>query len=202
MARRVSGLRTLTFSSILVAMALVAARPAGATVVEAVDFDAQSVAAFTIFVGKVQAVESRPVARAPQYFETLVTFVVEEVVAGGLGSTVALRFAGGEVGDLRQSIDGMPEFAVGERYVVFCDVERTPPAVSPIVGFNQGLYRVVSAEGPRGTHDVVRDRLGRPLGDFAGTPAAAGRRAEGGAAAATDPELADFLDAVRAARQR
>ena len=183
------------------ALLLVAAAiPAAATVIVAMDFDEQCAAADRVFVGTVRAVESRRIAAAPQYFETLVTFTVEEAVVGAVPPEVVLRFAGGEMGGVRQSIDGMPDLRAGERYVVFADADHEPPLLSPIVGFNQGLYRAVSEDGPGGRRSVVRDRVGRPFAaSIFGPRAPAGRGPE---AMPAEPELVDFLAAVRAARDR
>ncbi len=173
-------------------------RAASATVLREVAFEAQSASADRIFVGTVRSVESRPNPAAPRYLETLVAFAVEEIIAGDVASPLTLRFSGGQLGDVRQSVDGLPELAVGERYVVFLERDQEPPLVSPVVGFNQGLYRVVE-EGGR---SVVRDRLGRPL------PAGSGARAAATAALTASPESAEsepsldrFLEAVRAARR-
>jgi hypothetical protein len=176
----------------------VARRPAVATVITAMDFDAQCTTAERVFVGTVRTVASQRVAAAPQYYETVVTFAVEEVVAGAVPSEVVLRFAGGEMDGVRQSIDGMPELAAGERYVVLADADHAPPLLSPVVGFNQGLYRVVTEDGPGGRRSVVRDYAGRLL-----AAAALGGRAPAGRDAVTvpaEPEIGDFLAAVRAAR--
>jgi hypothetical protein len=181
----------LTVAAVALASAIVlAGRPVSATVLLEVSFEAQSRTAGRIFVGAVQAVVSQPSARAPRYFETRVTFAVADVIAGEVPATVALRFSGGQVGDLKQWIDGMPEFTVGERYVVFLEPEQDPPLISPIVGFNQGLYRVVvDASGA----DVVRDRQGGALSPDRAVPAA--RAGAGG-----DPDLAAFITAIEAAR--
>lgn len=187
--------RAFTGLAVCAAMTVAAgapARRAEATVVRSVDLATQSVAASRIFVGEVLAVTSRRKPDAPRYFETLVSLRVDEAVAGSLPPSLELRFSGGQVGDLRQSIDGMPEFAVGERYVVFLEPDQDPPLVSPIVGFNQGLYRVmVEGEGATG-RTVVRDYAGRPL-------AAADTAAR--SAATVEPSLEGFLAAVRAARR-
>jgi hypothetical protein len=163
-------------------------RTAEATVVVDMSFAAQSTGAARIFVGTVQSVESRWNPRAPKYLETLVRFAVEDVVAGDVPSTVTLRFSGGRLGTVEHVIDAMPVFAVGERYVVMAERDQEPPLVSPIVGFNQGLYRVVDDAGA----PVVRDRNGSVLG--AGTA--------GVARAAGEPTLDAFLAAVRAERIR
>lgn len=183
----------LRFSAVSAALMLVLGvgvltRVADATVLLHVPFEAQAQTASRVFVGQVASVASRPCAARPAYFETIVAFTVEEVVAGGVPSSVELRFSGGQVGDIRQSIDGMPEFTAGERYVVFLQPDQDPPLISPIVGFNQGLYQVVTnAAG----EDVVRDRRGRRL-QAAGTTARAAVTAE--------PRLHEFTAAVEAAR--
>jgi hypothetical protein len=176
---------------VLIALAGEIVRPAGATTVESMTTAVQAAAADRIFVGTVIEVSSRPKAAAPKWFETVVRFNVEEVVAGNLPATVELTLSGGEVGGIRQRVDGMPELGLGERYVVMLEAEHDPPLTSPLVGFNQGLYRVV---GVSRASAVVRDRNGQPL---AGDALPAGARA-----AAGDPTLDAFLDTLRAARSR
>lgn len=167
----------------------VATRPAAATVVASMSTAAQATAADRIFVGTVASVTSRRKADHPQWFETVVRFTVEETVAGTIPASVELVYSGGEVGGIRQRVDGMPELAVGERYVVLLEPEQTPPLTSPFVGFNQGLYRVIGA----GANAVVRDHQGHSLATDA---VSAGARAAGG-----DPSLDAFLATLRAARQ-
>lgn len=168
----------------------VATRPADATVVASMSTTAQATTADRIFVGTVASVTSRPKAARPQWFETVVRFTVEQTVAGNVPASVELVYSGGEVGGIRQRVDGMPELAVGERYVVLLEPEQTPPLTSPFVGFNQGLYRVV---GDSRASAVVRDREGRAL---AGDGVPAGARAAGG-----EPTLDAFLELLRAARK-
>ncbi len=165
-------------------------RAAVATTVEGMSTSAQAAGADRIFIGTVTAVSSRPKAAAPKYFETVVRFAVEETVAGSVPAAVEITLSGGEVGGIRQRVDGMPEFVVGERYVVLLEADQNPPLTSPVVGFNQGLYRVV---GERRASAVVRDRRGAPL---------AGRATAGARDAGGDPLLDDFLDTLRAARPR
>jgi hypothetical protein len=165
--------------------------PATATTVEGIATSTQAATADRIFVGTVTTITSRPRAAAPKYFETVVRFSVEDAVAGSLPATVELTLSGGDVGGVRQRVEGMPEFAVGERYVVLLEADQYPPLTSPLVGFNQGLYRVV---GESRATAVVRDRRDRPLAsDVAPTGA---RRAT------SDPTLDDFLDTLRAAHSR
>ncbi len=186
-----SGTRALVLLAAVVSLAAVT--PAVATVVEGLDLAAQVTTADRIFVGTVMAVATRRNAAAPAYFETIVTVAVEESVAGSVPATVDLRMSGGEMGGVRQRIEGMPELAVGERYVFLVAADQQPRLVSPIVGFNQGLYRVV---GESRADAVVRDRAGRRLGG------GAWMRSGATAATATDrePGLEDFLGSVRTAR--
>jgi len=151
------------------ALLLVAAAiPAAATVIVAMDFDEQCAAADRVFVGTVRAVESRRIAAAPQYFETLVTFTSRRRWWERC-RRVVLRFAGGEMGGVRQSIDGMPDLRAGERYVVFADADHEPPLLSPIVGFNQGstalsarTSRWPAQRGARSCRAAVRRQHLRP----------------------------------------
>jgi hypothetical protein len=183
------------------AVVVVTAAWARATVVRSVEFPEQCAQAATIVVGTVRTVESRP-SMVAGYFETSVTFAVEEVVAGTASGELTLRLAGGQVGNVRQSIDGMPEFVAGERYVVFVEPPHDPPLVSPIVGFNQGLYRVTRDSG----REVVRDRAGRPLAESAVAAVAAATPPSDARALAplteSSPSLESFLAAVKASRPR
>ena len=177
---------------LLVALAVgTTGSPAAATTVESIATATQAATADRIFVGTVTAVTSRPKAAAPKYFETVVRFSVEDAVAGSLPATVELTLSGGEVGGVRQRVEGMPEFAVGERYVVLLEADQDPPLTSPLVGFNQGLYRVV---GESRATAVVQDRRGRPLASDVAPTGARG--------ATSDPRLDDFLDTLRAAHSR
>ncbi len=175
---------------VLVAVALLAT-PARtqATTVATMTTEAQAVAADRIFVGTVLSVVSQPKADRPKYFETVVRWYVEETVAGTVKQTVTTTFSGGEVGGIRQRVDGMPEIKIGERYVVMLAADQDPPLVSPLIGFNQGLYRI---DGVSRAETVVHDRNGRSLAR--GVMPAAARGPAG------DPTLDDFLAALRAAR--
>jgi hypothetical protein len=178
----------------VIALALVPTSRSAATTIESMTTTAQATSADRIFVGTVTAVLSRPKATAPKYFETVVGFDIEETVAGSTPAHVDLTFSGGEVGGILQRVDGMPRFAVGERYVVLLESDQQPPLASPLIGFNQGLYRVIGASRASA---VVRDSSGQPL------PAApAGEGVAASARSAGEPSLDAFLDTLRAARGR
>jgi hypothetical protein len=75
--------------------------------------------------------------------ETIVTLEVERYLKGSLGGTLEFRVPGGEFGRYRNIVVGAPEFAVGDRVIVF--LGASGPMVPYIVGFNQGVYRIVSS---------------------------------------------------------
>ncbi len=170
----------------VVIAAVCAPLPARATTVIAKDFAALCGEADVVFVGTVQAVESRWVDAEREAIETLVTFVDLTPLRGVAGDVITLRFGGGTVDGLREEIAGAPRFAVGERAVIFA---RHGVLISPLVGFSQGRLPVL--EGPDGP--VVAT----------GDPSSAGTRAAQrlGAAGADGAPLAldAFVERVRAA---
>jgi hypothetical protein len=75
--------------------------------------------------------------------ETIVTIEAERYLKGSLGDTVAFRVPGGELGRFRHLVVGAPEFAVGERIVVFLGARG--PSVPYVLGFSQGVIRIARA---------------------------------------------------------
>jgi hypothetical protein len=140
-----------------------------------------------IFVATVEQVAVRWADGARSRIETQVTFGDLEILAGPARASRTLRFAGGELDGLRDEVAGMPQFAPGERVVVFA---RTEQSLSPIVGFHQGVFRI--ADSARGSVVLSAHRL-PVLGVAGGTVQLGG--------ATTPPDaalsLADFLDLVR-----
>ena len=96
---------------------------------------------------------------------TEVTFEDEdlEVLKGEVGQRpLTLRFLGGKTpGGLVLRVSGMPRFEVGQKAVVFSS-SPDGAAICPLVGWWQGLYRIV--------HDAKRDVL--TVADHAGRPVA------------------------------
>jgi hypothetical protein len=90
---------------------------------------------------------------------TTVTFKVERVLKGRAPAQTELVFLGGEIGDVGLRVAGMPEFHVGDRDVLFVAPERR--AVSPLVGFSEGRFRIVR-DAATGV-DQVRMHDGRPF---------------------------------------
>jgi hypothetical protein len=79
---------------------------------------------------------------------TIVTLEVERYLKGNLGPTVQFRVPGGELGRYRSVVVGAPEFAVDDRVVVFLGARG--PTVPYILGFSQGVFRVVPSSDASG----------------------------------------------------
>lgn len=108
---------------------------------------------------------------------------------GDPGPALALTFAGGRVGRRFVRVPGMPEYRLGERYVLFVAEDRDP--LCPVVGWTQGTYRL--APDPATGAESVFDAAGRPVYGFEeGRPL---HRAKDGARSILRAE--DFLDRVR-----
>lgn len=132
---------------------------AGATTYEPVSFDDLVARADVIFVGEVTDVRPFPLATpAGTIVKTRVIFRVSDPISGTTNILEVLDFFGGEWGDIGMAIEGMPQFAVGDRRVVFASRDRS---INPIVGFTQGLLRI-SRDG--GGVDRVFTLGGVPLG--------------------------------------
>lgn len=163
------------------------AMPARATTVVAKSFADLCAEADLVFAGTVTGVETAWADAAKQAIETRVTFGDLTWLRGGPQATLTLRFAGGTLDGLSEEIAGVPRFATGDRVVIFA---RNGEFISPIVGFHQGLYRVV--DGARGP--AVVDAEGHPV---TGVSGAAVRRGTPAAAPGAPLSLDAFLDGVR-----
>jgi len=116
------------------------ASPAHATVLIGADLGELAHDAVAIARGRVAAVDAQwtPDRRT---IETLVTLEVDAYLKGALGSTVQFLVPGGSLGRYRSIVVGAPQFAVDERVVVFLGARG--PSVPYVVGFSQGVFRVV-----------------------------------------------------------
>jgi hypothetical protein len=105
---------------------------------------------------------------------TLVTLAPLSVAKGAAGGNIELLVAGGEIDGRGVVVHGMPTFELGGEYVVFLKNAYWDSA-DPIVGVNQGFFRVVkdpasgqdlllTAEGDR-VLGVEEDRLVLRRGD-------------------------------------
>ena len=146
---------------LLCAVAVVAAAaPASSTTVTAPTFDELVLQSELVVVARVVATRSAWVnSRAGRSIVTDVTVSIERTLKGPTYAERSLEFLGGTVGEDTLHVDGMPEFHVGDRAVLFINEAGRP--ASPIVGFMYGRFPIVR-DATTGV-DMVRTHDGRPL---------------------------------------
>lgn len=151
-------MRSVAFVCVLAFVA--AARPASPTTITAPTFDELVLRAESVVVARVVALQSaRLDSRAGRSIVTDVTVAIERTLKGPAYAQRSYQFLGGTVGDDTLTVDGMPQFHVGDRDVLF--INETGRPASPVVGFAYGRFRIVrdTATGV----DMVRTHDGRPL---------------------------------------
>jgi hypothetical protein len=90
---------------------------------------------------------------------TLVTFRVGQVLKGSvIADDVILRFEGGDTGVERVEVIGMPQFTIGEQYLLF--VRANGSAYCPVLGWWQGQFRF--GKDPHGKR-IILDHAGVPI---------------------------------------
>jgi hypothetical protein len=144
--------------------AALCAPSARATVLVPADFGELVRDARAIARGRVVAVEAQWMADH-RTIETIVSLEVDAYLKGSFGSIVRFRVPGGVMGRFRNIIAGAPQFELDQRVVVF--LGTFGPRVPHLIGFNQGVFQVVPAEGRAGW--IVRGERSRspvPLADF------------------------------------
>jgi hypothetical protein len=170
-----------------VILGLVLAVRVAATTYLPVTFDDLVRRADVIFVGDVTDV--RPFvmqSRGDTIVMTRVSFSVVDPLFGTSSLVEVFDFLGGQVGDAGMRVAGMPQFAVGDRHVVFA---RREQSINPIVGFTQGLLRV--SRDPAGVDRV--QTLDRHSLDRVEN---IGRAISASAAVAAPMRLADLRDRI------
>src|SRR5471032_1455956 len=120
------------------------AAPASATVIIPADLGELSRDALVIVRGRVAAVDARWTGDR-RTIETIVTLEAESYLKGAFGPAMQFTVPGGELGRFRSIVVGAPVFAVDEHVVVFLGARG--PSVLHLVGFSQGVFRVVRAAG-------------------------------------------------------
>lgn len=114
--------------------------PALATTVVPPSFDELVERADTVFEGRVTAIRSKWVGQGDaRRIKTEYTFAVDEVLKGSAAATYTLEVLGGTVGDVTLTVGGSPDFAVGDRVLLFVTRNRTQ--FVPLVGVMHGHYK-------------------------------------------------------------
>ena len=138
---------------------------------------------------------------------TEVTILVETEIIGLASERVTFQLPGGDNGQFRAIVFGIPEFEIGQRYIVFLQPDFET-ALIPITGVNQGYFRIVPGDLPG--EDIVLNATGDIVSGVENgmivvqrnpiEPGAYGRRLgpapepldENHATARTSPEVAQF----------
>ena len=128
--------------TILTLLVFVAAPSVGATTLVPADLGELAHDAVAIARGRVVAADARW-TEDRRSIETLVTLDVERYLKGDLGSTVQVLVPGGQLGRFQRVFVGAPAFAADDRVVVF--LGASGPSIPHLVGFSQGVYRLVLA---------------------------------------------------------
>jgi hypothetical protein len=175
--------------TVLAALLLVASLHAFATPTVRLDLDDRLERSVDVFVADVSAIRGAPIGVDAW---TIVTLEVRHWLrSGGIDVAesevervrrpiVELAFLGGDApGVPRQTVAGMPTLVVGER-VLLLSYGAEARYASPLVGYDQGLFRIVD--------DAWTDADGRTLGFDA-----AGILTLGALAAPVGDELLDAL---------
>lgn len=149
---------------VVVVLALLAAAPGHATTLVRLELDQMVDMADGIFTGTAVHSEVVPSRNGKSPF-TFVTFEVESNLKGAFpGRHVTLRLHGGVLEDSATIVHGMPEFTVGETYLVF--VHGNGVEASPVLGWIQGQYRV--AREAFSGKPILVDWRGAPILGIAG----------------------------------
>ena len=153
--------RLLLWLGALVALAL--GPRAMATSVLAPDFDSLVAQADYIVRAKVKSVTSEwranPDKLGDRYIGTLVELEVLETIAGTPPSPLVLDLVGGKIGDQELTVQGTPNFQVGQESILF--VKGNGRLVTPLVAMMHGYYPV--RRDTRTATDQVLRFSGKPL---------------------------------------
>jgi hypothetical protein len=150
-------------------VAIVAARPAQASLVIALDLETMVARADHVAVVDVGAVSAAWDAKHERILTTIDLAVVESW-KGPLAPAAHVRIVqpGGTVGDIQMTVYGMSHFTTGERALVFL---RGAPEAANVVGMSQGK-RLVRRDVTTGRWMVhAPDRAGASFVRAAGTTA-------------------------------
>jgi hypothetical protein len=116
-----------------------------------VQFSFDSLCETSAKIAHVQCVTSKAIV-AEDGIRTETRFKVFEGIKGEVGKEIVIALPGGQIGDRRVTVPGMPSFREGEETVLFLSGPDGTGSPWP-VGLGQGCYRVLSDEsGERAVH--------------------------------------------------
>lgn len=173
------------------------AGPVFATTVVPPTFEALVQEAEYVIHARVTSVESAWQERGPsRVIVTRVAVDVLETITGAPPDALVLTMLGGQVGSQRMTVEGAPQFEVGDEDILF--ITGNGRNFSPIARIMYGRYRIEpSADGSR---QVVLRSNGEPLSRTADVSASLHQDDDQEEHAAALPALspADFIRQIRA----
>jgi len=88
---------------------------------------------------------------------TFTTFDVEETWKGSVPARITVRLIGGQTGNLKSTVSGVPRFDRGEELVLF--LQKTSAGDFSVVSWVQGTFRITH-ERSTGSEIVTQDTAG------------------------------------------
>lgn len=141
---------------LLCALGLIGARPVPATTVVRLDVDELVARSALVIAGEVVKTHAAW-NETRTLIETHVTLRVDEVLKGEhAGPELALKFAGGALGDRAFEVATMVYPKIGERGVFFVE-DPHAPLVHPLVGWSQGHF-LFARDAAGVEHVLTEDR--------------------------------------------
>jgi hypothetical protein len=118
-----------------------------------------------IVTGTVRSIESQ--YDLENEISTLVTLDQLNVLHGSYDqATLSIRLKGGQIGTEILHIAGVPRFQPGDRVLLFLRTKNAN-AMVPVVGWTQGVFRVITDESSG--QEIITDHDGNPILDIAGS---------------------------------
>lgn len=134
--------------------------PSWATTVVPPDFTTMVKRAEIIFSGQVTDVRSQWLGEGSQRcIVTKVSLTVLKTLKGSASSPYVLQTLGGTVDNRTMEVDGVPQFKVGDRTLLF--VEHNGTQICPLVGFMHGYFRI--ATDTKSSQEIILRYNGEPL---------------------------------------
>jgi hypothetical protein len=137
------------------ALTILIATQASATISRAIPFEDKVDNAASIILGKVTDQSTRWDA-AHKWILTYSTFRIEKSMKGQPAQEITIVTPGGVVNGIHQETIGVPQFDVGDDHVVFVKNTRSGPTV---LYFDQGDYAVESVRGERVVRPAVSNAV-------------------------------------------
>ncbi|HEY8903184.1 MAG TPA: hypothetical protein VIM48_05725 [Chthoniobacterales bacterium] len=169
------------------ALALGLCMSAWGTTLKPLSTDDQIRDAAMIFRGRVQSVDAaRKATGQGSIIVSTVQFIPLAIYKGDVPAVIKLEFPGGKIGDVEMKVAGIPEFQVGQEYVLFVSGDQS--RVCPVVGWSEGSLKVDRDASAAGKVDVSTT-----AGGVLGSPDARTR-----ASGPRSVDLSDFESRLRA----